>query len=112
MRPKDLLQNSDYENLEGITLDMDDEKFINLSTELGDDYELIADMRAVYDWTVLADILGNYSCISEAKAAVYEQHSKDLRFLKDVIAKYRPENTARFSCCRQGQLRCICLSYR
>ena len=48
-------------------------------------------MRAVYDWTVLADILGNYSCISEAKAAVYEQHRKDLRFLKDVIAKYRPE---------------------
>lgn len=91
VRPKDLFQNSDYENLEGITLDMDDEKFINLSTELGDDYELIAAMRAVYDWTVLADILGNYSCISEAKAAVYEQHRKDLRFLKDVIAKYRPE---------------------
>ena len=86
-----MFQNSDYENLEGITLDMDDEKFINLSTELGDDYELIAAMRAVYDWTVLADILGDYSCISEAKAAVYEQHRKDLRFLKDVIAKYRPE---------------------
>lgn len=48
-------------------------------------------MRSIYDWAVLADILADGSCISEAKVAVYERHKADLRLLKDLIAQYRPE---------------------
>ena len=91
VHPKDLFQNSEYDELESITLGMDEEKFDGLSDSLGDDYELVAAMRAVYDWTVLVDILRGNACISEAKVAVYEQHKTDLRLLKNIIAKYRPE---------------------
>ena len=40
------------------------------------------------DWSVLADIMNNYSCISEAKIGVYNQHKKDLFDLKYLIKKY------------------------
>ncbi len=90
VKPKDLFQNSEYEELDSISLGMDDEKFDALVDGLGDDYELVSAMRAVYDWAVLVDILGSGSCVSEAKVNVYEQHKSDLRLLKDMVAKYVP----------------------
>lgn len=88
---KDLFQNDDYAEMESISLGMDDEKYNALAAELGDDFELLLKMRAIYDWAVLADILADCSCISEAKVAVYDQHREDLEFLRYVISQYRPE---------------------
>lgn len=48
-------------------------------------------MQKMYDWASLNNILGDNSCISEAKILVYEQHKKDLKLLKDFIKKYCPE---------------------
>ena len=56
-----------------------------IEDELGEQYVIIETAKAVYDWSVLADILGDYRCISEAKAAVYEKHQKDLRHLKELV---------------------------
>ena len=39
----------------------------------------------MYDWAVLADILQNYSSLSEAKVALYEKHKKDLKDLKKLV---------------------------
>ncbi len=88
---KDLFGNDDYSESGSVALGMDDEKLAAIMTEIGDDFELIAAMRRVYDWAVLADIIGDNSCISESKIAVYEQHKKDLKNLKYVIKKYLPE---------------------
>lgn len=60
-----------------------------------DDYEnvlqdrilMIDYIKAVYDWSVLADILDGQHYISYAKVACYEQHKKDLRLLKDVMKR-------------------------
>lgn len=41
--------------------------------------------KAVYDWSVLADILGDYRSIFDAKVAVYEKHQKDLKYLKRLV---------------------------
>lgn len=53
--------------------------------ELGEKYVLIEHAKAVYDWAVLADILQNYSSLSEAKVALYEKHKKDLKDLKKLV---------------------------
>lgn len=52
---------------------------------LQDKYELIEKVKAIYDWSVLADILNGESYISFAKVKTYEEHKNDLRMLKDYV---------------------------
>ena len=58
---------------------------------LGDKFELIEKLKAVYDWAVLADILGDEKYISFAKVKSYNKHGKDLKTLKLYVKKYCPE---------------------
>lgn len=62
---------------------------------------IIESAKAVYDWAILADVLGSYRSISEAKTALYEKHKKDLRYLKKLVKKHlSAEHTRKFLCCR------------
>ena len=61
-------------------------------TAIGEDYELINALRAIYDWAILSDVLGDEYSISAAKKSVYHQHEKDLAFLKHIFRKYNPDN--------------------
>ena len=88
---KDLFFNDAYDELGSVSLGMDDEKHAAVMAAIGDDYDLIAAMKAVYDWAVLVDVIGDDSCISEAKIHIYEQHKKDLNNLKVFTRKYLPE---------------------
>lgn len=91
---KDVFCKNEYEELGSVSLAMDDEKLTEIMTNIGEDYELITVLRALYDWGLLADILGDGTkgtLISEAKVAVYEQHKEDLHTLKGFIKKYCPE---------------------
>lgn len=56
-----------------------------IQSNLNEKYYIIESAKAVYDWAALADILGEHSCISEAKVALYEKHHKDLKRLKDLV---------------------------
>lgn len=58
---------------------------------LGDRYELLEMLKAVYDWAVLADIRKGKEYISEAKAALFEQHKNDLIMLKRYVKEHLPE---------------------
>ena len=58
---------------------------------LGERFELVELLKAVYDWAVLADILDGKKYISEAKVAVYEKHKNDLKTLKKYVKTYLPE---------------------
>ena len=93
--PKDIFQKSDYAELDSISLGMEEEKFAELMSSIGEDYDLIDVLRDLYDWGLLADILNDnedkMSTISAAKVAVYEQHKKDLKTLKYFVRKYVPE---------------------
>lgn len=62
-----------------------DEYAAMVEEELGEQYVIIEMAKAVYDWSVLTDILGDYCSISDAKVAVYEKHQKDLRYLKNLV---------------------------
>ncbi len=89
---KDLFYNDEYAESGSVALSLDDEKLMAISSAIGEDYELIEEMRKIYDWSVLTDILGNFDTISEAKVAVYDKHKKDLENLKHIISKYKREN--------------------
>ena len=58
---------------------------------LGERFELLCKLKAVYDWAILADILNGKEYISFSKADIYEEHGRDLKTLKEYVIKYAPE---------------------
>lgn len=56
-----------------------------VESDVGEQFYIIASAKAVYDWSVLTDILGDSASISEAKVKTYEKHKQDLAFLKRII---------------------------
>lgn len=65
-----------------------DEYIGTVEAELGEQYVIIETAKAVYDWSVLVDILGDNTSISVAKVQIYEKHKKDLAYLKRLVKKY------------------------
>jgi len=56
-----------------------------LEDELEDRFIVIAAAKALYDWSVLVNILGEASTVSEAKVGIYEKHRRDLKYLKHLV---------------------------
>lgn len=70
-----------------------EEKAAELETSLGHSYYAVIEMmKAVYDSSLLANIMRGYAYISEARVADYEKHAKDLKVLKTVVKKYRTKS--------------------
>lgn len=91
---KDIFGKEAYIELEetSIALNMDDVQIAVIMQSIDeDDAEFISVLKAVYDWSVLADILNGHSSISSAKAAIYQQHGEDLKTLKKFVKKYIPQ---------------------
>lgn len=92
---KALFGKDEYEELEkkSIALNAKEEDFEAVMQSIDEsDAEFIKVLKAVYDWSVLADILKGEKSISKAKVKVYEQHREDLQTLKyDIIKKYIPQ---------------------
>lgn len=57
-------------------------------------FELVAQIKAMYDWSLLVDILSGDGdkadnvLISKSKVEIYETHKDDLKKLKKIIMKY------------------------
>ena len=64
----------------------------SIEAALGEKYFIIEQAKAVYDWSVLVDILEDFNSISEAKIAVYEKHKADLKYLKDIVRNNMDKN--------------------
>ena len=54
-------------------------------------FELIEKIKAVYDWSILANILNDENYLSFAKVNVYNKHKRDLKRLKSYIKTYCPD---------------------
>lgn len=98
----DLCDNNIYDDIENNTIsfaDSDfDEKLASLSEVLEDiDFDLVTRIKAIYDWSVLSNILKEKEFISEAKVEMYKKHKKDLALLKSLVKKYIPKNLMKFS---------------
>ena len=59
-----------------------------VSSDLAERYIIIEAAKAVYDWSVLADIMGSHDSLSDAKVEIYEKHHEDLNLLKKLVKKY------------------------
>lgn len=69
-----------------------EEVFGNLSAVLDTEcIDFLAAIKAVHDAGCLSGIMKGYAYLSFARVGLYEKHKKDLRFLKDFILKYYPE---------------------
>ena len=76
-RPQVCFAENGYEDYAGI-----------LESELEDQFIVIAAAKALYDWSVLVNILKDSATISEAKVKVYEKHKQDLKYLKNLVRTY------------------------
>lgn len=52
---------------------------------LGETFELIEKAKAVYDWVLLSNILGEHNTLSEAKIQLYNKHREDLAYIKNLV---------------------------
>ena len=67
-----------------------EENELEVIAELGDRYDLIAALHGLYNWSLLAELMGECKYISEAKMGIYEKHKSDLKILKRVL-KQNPD---------------------
>lgn len=68
--------------------DYDEQVAPKVADILGDSARVIESAKQLYDWSVLANILGDNSTLSCAMIARYEQHKKDLEDLKSWVKMY------------------------
>ncbi len=83
-----LSHSDEYEDLESFSLSDEQEKLDAIILALEENGELIRMLKALYDYGILADILGDNPYISCAKITTYEKHKNDLRELKNLLIKY------------------------
>lgn len=85
----DLFGDDELDNCERPKLSFSDNGYEEyceiIESQLGEKYFLIEQAKAVYDWSILVDILGDNASISEAKVAIFEKHKKDLNYLKKLV---------------------------
>lgn len=63
-----------------------DDKIDEIAAAVGEDrFELIAAAKRLYDWALLAELMGGSRTLSEAKVKVYETHRADLALLKRLL---------------------------
>ncbi len=86
---KDIFGNSELDNCEKPKISFSDNNYDEyvsiLEADLGEQFYIISQAKAVYDWAILVDILGDHTSISKAKVEVYEKHKKDLKCLKALV---------------------------
>lgn len=59
-----------------------------------DSVGLVLALKAIYDWSILCEIMGNEKFISLAKIKIYDKHKKDLTWLKEYIKEHCPQKYA------------------
>lgn len=89
----EIFKNESYKDLEQNSVcvasaDFDD-IMLGMYNQLEEgDGDLLKIVKAMYDWSLLEDILRGHSYVSEAKKEVFEKHKEDLRELKDIALAY------------------------
>ena len=69
-----------------------DEKLEQIIAEFPESEVVLRSVKALYDWSLLAEILDGQDSLSSAKVALYDKHKKDLKILKKVVKTDFPED--------------------
>ena len=92
VKPSDFFDNENYKDLPVIEFSkatFEDSDLPMLESELEDgEFQIIKNIKAIYDWSLLSRILDGSATIAEAKVALYERNHEDLLALKRAIRKY------------------------
>ncbi len=91
--PSKIFENVESEDGKSVKCDFSkdyDEKRDEISSLIGDGIELIDELHSIYNWFILAGILGDdiYSSspsISKRRLNIHDEHSRDLKALKQVL---------------------------
>ena len=98
--PKDVFDNDEYSDLPSIEFSkqsFEEQDLPTLEESLSEDeYKLIESLKALYDWSLLSNILAGEPYISNAKVALYDKNKKDLKLLKEVIREHTPNEYKNF----------------
>lgn len=74
-----------------------DEEAINVEEIIGsENFEIIAVLKEIHDWSMLANIMRGKKYLSVARVEEYEKHKDDLKILKKVIKEYSIEEYNNF----------------
>jgi CRISPR-associated endonuclease Csn1 len=73
------------EDFKSFKLDNDDEVFENAYERLGDDGDIIRQLKKLYDRVVLGELMNGEDSISKAKVNIYKEHQRDLAALKKFV---------------------------
>ena len=88
----DIFSDSDLEGCERSKISFSDSGYDDyagiVEADLGERYYIIESAKAVYDWSLLVDVLRDSTSISEAKVRIYEKHKTDLALLKHAVRRY------------------------
>lgn len=93
----DLFCNENYKDLEKNSVCIKNADFsdvLEILTGQIDElhFNLLASIKAMYDWSLLVDILNGQKMISISKVETYDKHKSDLKDLKYFIRKYLSQN--------------------
>lgn len=59
----------------------------DVQTILDDRFDVVAACETLHNWAILAELMGNYKYISDAKVAIFNEHRKDLTVLKRLLKR-------------------------
>ena len=71
----------------------DEEILPDLENKIPDLLNVVQAMKAVYDWSVLVDILDGEEYLSFAKVKQFDEHKHNLHQLRQVMKKYCEKKT-------------------
>lgn len=89
----DLFANEELKEVETPSISFSDNSYEDKAANVQDfldeeQYHLIEILKAIYDWSLLADIMGGYQYISESKVAQFNKNNKDLHSFKALMKEY------------------------
>lgn len=87
---KEIYDELDNKSLNLGAADLDDKLETNSADMDEVDVDLLYRMKALFDWSLLTNILNGERYISRAKVNEYETHKSDLKLLKLMFRKYLP----------------------
>ena len=85
--------NSDLEDIDVTSFKFSESKFEDeimpqIESLYPDEAHALSGLKAIYDWSILVEILAGEEYLSTAKVRDYEKHGRNLKLLKGIIRKY------------------------
>lgn len=85
-----LFPNVEFGEKISVSFRKSEEEFSMILESLDEDADILIALRNLYDWAILAEALKGGTSISKGKVEIYEQHKKDLIYLKKFVKKHLP----------------------